>query len=84
MSSCLESCLELLDLCTLQMSSAASSRGEGERVRSEDELGVKWDRCVADAIIKTGEGVKEGVCVYRNHTHFNYFHLSSSLSHEKV
>ena len=23
-------------------------------VASEDELGVKWDRCVADAVIKTG------------------------------
>ena len=23
-------------------------------VRSEDELGIKWDRCVADTIIKTG------------------------------
>ena len=34
------------------------SRGEdvsGETmVRSEDELGIKWDRCVADTIIKTG------------------------------
>ena len=29
--------------------------GGGERVRSEDELGVKWDRCVADTVIKTGE-----------------------------
>ena len=29
--------------------------GGGERVRSEDELGLKWDRCVADTIIKTGE-----------------------------
>ena len=31
-----------------------SEGGGGEVVRSEDELGVKWDRCVADAIIKTG------------------------------
>lgn len=24
------------------------------RVASEDELGQKWDRCLADAIVKTG------------------------------
>lgn len=44
------------------MSSESSNRGEGEGVRSEDELGMKWDRCVADAVIKTGEGTK-GVCM---------------------
>ena len=42
------------------MSGEEAKRGEGggggggERVRSEDELGLKWDRCVADTIIKTG------------------------------
>ena len=25
-----------------------------EPVRSEDELGRKWDRCIADSIVKTG------------------------------
>ena len=35
---------------------ATGPSGEGKEVRSEDELGVKWDRCVADTIIKTGEG----------------------------
>lgn len=24
------------------------------RVASEDELGQKWDRCLADALVKTG------------------------------
>ena len=24
-------------------------------VRSEDELGEKWDRCIADSIVKTGK-----------------------------
>ena len=28
--------------------------GGEEVVRSEDELGIKWDRCVADTVIKTG------------------------------
>ena len=28
-------------------------------MRSEDELGLKWDRCVADTIIKTGERERE-------------------------
>lgn len=37
---------------------AAEPSGEGKEVRSEDELGVKWDRCVADTIIKTGEDSK--------------------------
>ena len=32
-----------------------SVEGGGEGVRSEDELGLKWDRCVADTIIKTGQ-----------------------------
>ena len=31
--------------------SATGSRA----TRSEDELGEKWDRCVADSLIKTGE-----------------------------
>lgn len=40
------------------MSAEVKSDGGGseeEAVRSEDELGMKWDRCVADTIIKTGE-----------------------------
>ena len=41
------------------MSGEAKGEGEGEVVRSEDELGVKWDRCVADAIIKTGKRGRE-------------------------
>ena len=32
-----------------------SEGGGGEVVRSEDELCLKWDRCVADTLIKTGE-----------------------------
>lgn len=39
---------------------ATGSSGEGKEVRSEDELGVKWDRCVADTIIKTGEKGERG------------------------
>ena len=33
------------------MSASSSSKS----VRSEDELGEKWDRCIADSILKTGE-----------------------------
>ena len=47
------------------MSEAVKGEGGGEVVRSEDELGVKWDRCVADAIIKTGKRRRErgwGLC----------------------
>ncbi|XP_072036614.1 MICOS complex subunit Mic10-like [Amphiura filiformis] len=29
--------------------------------RSEDVLGVKWDRCVADTLLKLGGGVAVGV-----------------------
>ena len=30
--------------------------GSGSKsVPSEDELGEKWDRCIADTILKTGE-----------------------------
>lgn len=42
--------------------------GDGGRRRSEDEPGEKWDRCVADVIIKTGAeslssgGAGEGIC----------------------
>ena len=47
------------------MSGEAKGEGGGEVVRSEDELGVKWDRCVADAIIKTGKrGREKWVHVY--------------------
>ena len=38
-----------------EVKSGEGGGGGGERVRSEDELGLKWDRCVADTIIKTGE-----------------------------
>ena len=41
-----------------EMSGDEVKSGDGggeERMRSEDELGLKWDRCVADTIIKTGE-----------------------------
>ncbi|KAL5492036.1 hypothetical protein EMCRGX_G017425 [Ephydatia muelleri] len=31
------------------------------RVASEDELGQKWDRCLADAIVKTGAGFGVGL-----------------------
>ena len=27
---------------------------DAEAVASEEELGQKWDRCIADAILKTG------------------------------
>ncbi|CAH1239865.1 MICOS complex subunit Mic10-like [Branchiostoma lanceolatum] len=30
-------------------------------VRSEDELGKKWDRCLADTIVKMGGGLAVGV-----------------------
>ena len=36
-------------------SGEGGGEGGGEGVRSEDELGLKWDRCVADTIIKTGQ-----------------------------
>ena len=31
-----------------------SASGSSKSVRSEDELGEKWDRCIADSILKTG------------------------------
>lgn len=30
-------------------------------VRSEDELGIKWDRCLSDSMLKVGAGVGLGV-----------------------
>ncbi|CAI8027806.1 MICOS complex subunit Mic10 [Geodia barretti] len=44
-----------------EVKSGEGGGGGGERVRSEDELGLKWDRCVADTIIKTGTGVGLGL-----------------------
>lgn len=35
--------------------SSASPIGTSEKiVASEDELGQKWDRCIADTLLKTG------------------------------
>lgn len=31
------------------------SASGSKAVRSEDELGEKWDRCIADSILKTGK-----------------------------
>ena len=42
-------------VCVMSGDVKSDGDGAGEGVvRSEDELGVKWDRCVADTIIKTG------------------------------
>ena len=35
------------------MSGSPAGVGSG-KARSEDELGTKWDRCIADLIVKTG------------------------------
>jgi len=32
-----------------------------EKTRSEDILGEKWDRCLADSLIKTASGVGLGI-----------------------
>lgn len=38
-----------------------SERDEGSKMASEEELGDKWDRCVADTLLKTGTGLGLGV-----------------------
>ena len=44
---------------TLQFASGMmSAGGSSKSVRSEDELGEKWDRCIADSILKTGKPTK--------------------------
>ena len=35
-------------------------------VPSEDELGEKWDRCIADSILKTGETNMSHQCANRS------------------
>jgi inner membrane organizing system protein 1 len=31
-----------------------------EKIRSEDEIGLKWDRCISDLLIKSGAGFGVG------------------------
>jgi inner membrane organizing system protein 1 len=40
---------------------AATMSEKEKNVRSEDELGKKWDRCIADTIVKTGAGIGVGM-----------------------
>ena len=36
------------------MSTQSAASGGSGKTRSEEELGAKWDRCIADLIVKTG------------------------------
>ena len=44
-----------LSLGRMSSASATATTGTNEKVvASEDELGQKWDRCIADTVLKTG------------------------------
>ena len=49
------------------VSGRTMSAGDSSKsVRSEDELGEKWDRCIADSILKTGKLTKLWWVVFWN------------------
>lgn len=40
---------------------ASASDNSTPPVASEDEVGEKWDRCIADTLLKTGEHCQQAV-----------------------
>ena len=52
------------------------TENSSSKVASEDELGEKWDRCVADTILKTGTSLVHSLPYIKDASSFRLEHTT--------